>query len=86
MIFVKDAKYIEDYKVRVIFTNNKDVVIDLHDTIVNDHRPIFLELADKHKFMKFQVKMDTMVWDNGLDIAPEYLYDLALKNNSKNLN
>jgi hypothetical protein len=77
MILVNDASYVSDYKISVIFNNNTNKIIDLYDTIKSDHREIFHELMDKEKFKDFTIAMDTVVWKNGLDIAPEFLYGLA---------
>jgi hypothetical protein len=51
--------------------------VDLQETIYNDSRPIFIPLREREFFRRFRVEMDTVVWDNGLDLAPEFLYDLA---------
>ena len=47
--------------------------------ICNDKRPVFRELVDITKFRQFKVDFDTIVWRNGLDIAPEFLYDLLMQ-------
>lgn len=80
MILVNDAKYIDDYKISITFNNNTNKTVDLYNTIKGDHREIFHELMDKEKFMDFTVLMDTVVWSNGLDLAPEFLYSLEDKN------
>ncbi len=74
MIFVTDAQYEGGYKLRVGFNDRRVGVVDLEDTLRTDHRAIFRELQDVEKFKKFRVDMDTVVWDNGLDLAPEFLY------------
>ena len=74
MIYVTDANYVKDYTLLVSFNNQRQGLVDLTDTVRHDHRPIFQELADKEKFKKFRVEADTIVWENGLDLAPEYLY------------
>ena len=49
-----------------------------------DHRKIFQELKDLNKFKKFKIEFDTLSWENGLDLAPEFLYDLLLNSNKIN--
>ena len=75
MIWIVKAEYIADYKIHVTFNNDENGIIDLEDTICRDSRPIFKELIDTSKFRQFKVDFDTIVWENGLDLAPEYLYD-----------
>ena len=79
MIWVIKAEYKKDYRVNITFNNKKQGVIDLSDFILNDHRPIFQELKELEKFKKFRVDMDTIVWENGADLAPEFLYELMTK-------
>ena len=40
---------------------------------------IFMPLNDPQVFaaLKFEPDLDTVVWDNGADFAPEFLYELA---------
>lgn len=83
MLNIIKAKYIKDYKLEVAFDDNKKGVVDLKETIENDHREIFQELQDQKKFKRIKVDMDTVVWENGLDLAPEFLRELLLKNMNK---
>ncbi len=44
--------------------------------------PVFKPLKDKSKFSTLRVdkELETIVWENGADVAPEYLYFQAFKN------
>jgi len=77
-IKIKKAKYIGDYKLKVTFSDGSEGVVDLFDTLKGK---IFESLKDKKNFMKFKVdeELGTIVWENGADLAPEYLYFLAFK-------
>lgn len=75
MIHVLKARYVNQYKIYLIFSNHKEGVVDLKSVITNDHRPIFTELSNIEKFKKFKVESDTVVWENGMDLAPEFLYE-----------
>jgi hypothetical protein len=75
MIQVTKARYIDQYRIYLVFNNHKEGIVDLKAVIGKDHRPIFTDLADIDKFKKFKVESDTIVWENGLDLAPEYLYE-----------
>ncbi len=79
MHYVINASYVKDYKIHLVFNDQKSGVIDLKNTILSDHRLIFQELKDPQKFKNFKVDADTIVWNNGLDLAPEFLHDLFLK-------
>lgn len=79
MKWVTKAKYIKFYEIWLKFNDGIEGIVDLEPTITNDHREIFKELKDPEEFKKFKVDADTIVWENGLDLAPEYLYDLTIK-------
>ena len=76
MLNVIEAKYIRDYQIEILFNDHIKGIVDLKNIIKNDHRPIFQELKDKKKFSQITVSMDTIVWKNGLDLAPEFLHKL----------
>ncbi len=76
MNYVTEAKYLKDYQIRITFSDGKKTIVNLENTIKADRRKIFQELIDKKNFQNFKVAMDTIVWKNGLDLAPEFLYNL----------
>ena len=76
MIEISKAKQVGDYQIELVFNNKKRGVVDLKNTIFTDHRDIFKELKDLNKFKKFKIEFDTLSWENGLDLAPEFLYDI----------
>jgi hypothetical protein len=78
MVWIKKAEYVEDYKIYVTFNSGESGAIDLKEVICNDKRPIFAELVDITKFRQFEVDFDTIVWENGLDLAPEFLYSFLV--------
>ncbi|MEO5341262.1 MAG: DUF2442 domain-containing protein [Magnetococcus sp. MYC-9] len=82
MFWVVDARHEQEYRVHIRFNDGVEGVADLQETICHDHRTIFQELRDPAAFRSFRVEMDTLVWDNGLDLAPEYLRSLLLPRQS----
>ena len=84
MIEISKAKQVGDYQIELVFNNKIKGVVDLKNTIFTDHRDIFKELKDLNKFKKFKIEFDTLSWENGLDLAPEFLYDLLLNSNKIN--
>ena len=79
-VYIKNAKYLEDYKIEILFNNNKKGIVDLEDDLYGE---VFEPLKDKKLFSKIKVDKDleTIVWENGADLAPEYLYFKSFKNN-----
>jgi hypothetical protein len=74
MLSVINANYLGDYKIALSFNNEKNGIADLHDVIFTDSRAPFLTLRDENEFKKFNIKHGTIVWENGLDLAPEFLF------------
>ena len=70
---IKDAKYIDSYKIWVRFNNGDCRIFDFA-TIV-DKYPVFEPLKDIELLKSFYIT-DTLEWQDGeIDIAPEYLYE-----------
>ena len=75
-LHVTQAKYIADYKILLTFNNGELGEVDLSQEFYGE---VFEPLKDIHKFKNFKVDMDTIVWANGADFAPEFLYELMKK-------
>jgi transposase-like protein len=69
------------YEILIKFNDGKSTIVDLKSTIENDHRPIIRDLLDVNTFNSFTVANDTVSWKNGVDFAPEYLYEIGNLNN-----
>jgi len=39
---------------------------------------VFGELLDKHKFIQYALTSMTIEWANGVDLAPEFLYEIGV--------
>lgn len=61
----------DDYKLILSFDNTEERIFDLAP-ILDFGR--FKELKDLNVFKKVHVSFDTVEWENGLDLDPEYLY------------
>jgi len=77
-LHVTSAKYIEDYKVKVSFNNGREGVADLSSALKGK---MFEPLKNKIEFSSLVVdkELDTIVWSNGADLAPEFIYFQAFK-------
>ena len=74
ILHVKEAKYLHNYVIWVKFNDGIEGEIDLEQELEGE---IFGPLKDKKLFKSFKVDptLETMVWENGADLAPEFLYD-----------
>ncbi len=74
ILHVKEAKYIRDYTIWVRFNNGIEGEVDLSNELEGE---VFGPLKDVNKFKAFKVDpiLETIVWENGADLAPEFLYD-----------
>jgi hypothetical protein len=76
MHYVLDAKYVAEYKLTVRFEDEKVLIVDLAEHLDG---PIFEPLKDLSFFRQFTVNhdIDTVVWPNGADFSPDYLYEIG---------
>ncbi|WP_417912996.1 DUF2442 domain-containing protein [Candidatus Electronema sp. TJ] len=79
MLEVQQAAYAGNYAVHLVFSDGKAGTADLAPLVCNDRRPVFARLREQAAFRSFKVAHSALVWDDTLDIAPEYLYYLAFK-------
>ena len=79
MLEVEQAEYSGDYTIHLVFNNGKAGTAKLEKTIFGDNSPIFSKLKEKSQFRKFRVKNNAVVWSDELDLATEYLFFLAFK-------
>jgi len=77
-IRINKAEYIGDYKIKITFNDGSEGIVDLSGSLEGK---VFESLKDKKNFSKFKIdkELGTIVWENGADLAPEYLYFLAFK-------
>jgi hypothetical protein len=73
MIWVTDVKALPDYRLHVCFSDGTEGEVDLQGFIESDPRPIVNALRERAAFAAIRVEMDTVVWANGFDLAPEFL-------------
>ena len=73
-LHVKEAKYSHDYVVWLRFNDGAEGEIDLEGELEGE---MFSPLRDINQFKRFRVdpELETIVWENGADLAPEFLYE-----------
>ena len=77
-LHVVEARYLGDYQVEIVFNDGRRGVANLAEALVG---PVFEPLRDPEAFAQLRVdqELETIVWPNGADLAPEYLYFLAFR-------
>ena len=73
-LHVKEAKYLRDYVIWLRFNDGAEGEIDLEAELEGE---VFGPLKDQRLFQQFRVdaELETIVWENGADLAPEFLYE-----------
>lgn len=79
MLEVSKAEYMGQYNINLLFNNGRTGIVDLEQTIWDDDRPIFSSLKEESNFRNFKVEHSTVIWSDELDLAAEYLFYLAFK-------
>lgn len=77
LVWVTDARYEGGYRLWLRFSDGAEGIVDLGPVLGEDPRPLFRETHTLDSFRRFRVDMDTVVWDSGLDLAPEFLHQLV---------
>ena len=76
MLSVQNASPLDNYKMKILFNNQKEGIADLSGLV---EKGVFQKIKDKKKFRTFDID-STIIWEKGeLDIAPEFLYFQAFK-------
>ena len=75
MLGVKKVELVDGYTVSIEFNDGQNGKINFKNELEKDHRAIIQELLDLEIFKTVKIEYDTLSWDNGVDFAPEYLYE-----------
>ena len=64
----------QDYTIWLRFNDGAEGEIDLHGELEGE---VFGPLVDLEQFRRFRVdpELNTIIWENGADFAPEFLRD-----------
>ena len=73
-LHVREAKHLHDYVIWLRFNDGAEGEIDLSDELWGE---VFAPLKDPKLFKAFKAdpELETVVWSNGADLAPEFLYE-----------
>ena len=77
ILHIVEARYERDYVVYLRFNDGAEGYVDLSREL---HGEVFSPLQDKTMFasVRLDPELGTIVWDNGADLAPEFLHDRLL--------
>ncbi|MXX10656.1 MAG: DUF2442 domain-containing protein [Nitrospira sp. SB0675_bin_23] len=81
-LHVTHAKPLDGYRVAVGFDDGREGVADLTEA---PEGPAFESLKDPDAFKTFRIdeELQTIVWPNGTDLAPEYIYYQAFRDDQE---
>ena len=71
---VVDGRHVRDFVVWLKFADGSEGEVDLSQELWG---PVFEPLKDPSYFREFNLEYGTIVWPNGADFAPEFLYEKA---------
>lgn len=72
---VIQAKYLDNYRLLLTFNTGDQKTVDLQNEL---NGSVFTPLKQLDYFKKFQIKYNTVEWENGADYAPGYLYEIGV--------
>ena len=68
------ATYLDEYKILLAFNNGVKKTVDLKSKLNGE---VFEPLKELNYFRRFTIRFNTIEWNNGVDLAPEYLYEIG---------
>ena len=76
MHIVKKVEYLHDYKLRLRFEGDTLKIVDLKSHLDGE---IFEPLKEQEYFRQVVVDqdLDTIVWPNGADFSPDFLFEIG---------
>jgi hypothetical protein len=82
MHYVTDVRYVSGYKLRLQFGDGTERLADLEGHLDGE---VFEPLQDPVRFRTARLNrdVDTVVWDNGADMSPDFLYEISVPQNTE---
>lgn len=77
MHWICAVKYESNYRLCLTFEDGSLRIVDLQDRLNGE---VFEPLRDMKLFRTAQLNpdLDTVVWDNGADMSPDFLYEIGV--------
>lgn len=77
---VKNVTPSEDYILRIDFDNGERGTLDMKPFL---DFGIFQRLKDLSAFKRVRVSFDTVEWDSGIDLDPEFVYEKCSRDSAQ---
>ena len=76
MHFVTGVHHVGGYRLRLRFEDNSERIADLEKHLDGE---VFEPLKDRRRFRtaRLNADLDTVVWNNGADMSPDFLYEIS---------
>ena len=72
-IAVKEAKYIEGYKLEILFTDDKKKLVDFQQFLKTHSHPQYNKYKKAENFKRFKIENGNVIWGKDWDmIFPVY--------------
>lgn len=68
---VKEVVPCDDYVLSIVFDNGESGMLDMKRIL---DFGVFKRLKDPEAFKRVRVSFDTIEWDSGVDLDPEFVY------------
>ena len=74
---VKNVAFAGDYTLTIDFDNGEHGTLDMTPFL---DFGVFQRLKDRNAFKRVRVAFDTIEWDSGIDLDPEFVYEKCERN------
>ena len=73
---VKKVEANENYVLMITFDNGESGVLDMKQYL---DFGVFQRLKDRNAFKRVRISFDTIEWDAGVDLDPEFVYEKCMR-------
>ena len=79
LLQIEQADYLGNYRFKLKFNDGKAGIADIHPLLESKPKEIFSPLSDERFVRRFTLDHATLCWPGELDVAAEYFYFLAFR-------
>lgn len=78
---VKEVIPGDDHTLSVVFDNGENGILDMKPML---NFGVFQRIKDYEAFKRVRISFDTIEWECGIDLDPEYVYERCAASNQHN--